>query len=248
MSLPAGAFADRQASVNRPPRSVIYLSAVAYAACMLQLRLFGGLAVELDGTPVDLPSSRRAWALLGWLALQPGLHQRSALAARFWPDVLDSSARASLRSATWSLRNALGAAGDRYLHASRDRLGLLPDAGLWVDAVAFGELAAAGRLAEAAALSRGDLLAGLDDEWVLEARDAHRAKLTDVLEGLAAAAQDQGDLAAALDWSRKQAALNPFAEEPVRRLMDRLVATGRWPCTPGSPTGWSASSVSPRPG
>lgn len=193
---------------------------------MLQLRLFGGLAVELDGTPVDLPSSRRAWALLGWLALQPGLHQRSAVAARFWPDVLDSSARASLRSATWSLRNALGDAGDRYLHASRDRLGLLPDAGLWVDAVAFGELAAAGRLAEAAALSRGDLLAGLDDEWVLEAREAHRAKLTDVLEGLAAAAQDQGDLATALDWSRKQAALNPFAEEPVRRLMDRLVATG----------------------
>ncbi|HWF74294.1 MAG TPA: hypothetical protein VG186_13175 [Solirubrobacteraceae bacterium] len=35
---------------------------------------------------------------------------RAELASRFWPDVLDQSARASLRSAVWALRRRLGEA------------------------------------------------------------------------------------------------------------------------------------------
>ena len=49
-----------------------------------------------------------------------GLHARSALAARFWPDVLDESARTSLRSALSALRRSLGRDADRYLVASRE--------------------------------------------------------------------------------------------------------------------------------
>ena len=75
---------------------------------MLRVRLLGELQAEVDGAPVAMPAARRAWALLGWLALHPGEHARGAVAARFWPDVLDSSARASLRSALWELRRALG--------------------------------------------------------------------------------------------------------------------------------------------
>ena len=65
---------------------------------MLRVRLLGELQAEIDGAAVAVPASRRAWALLGWLALHPGEHGRGAVAARFWPDVLDSSARASLRA------------------------------------------------------------------------------------------------------------------------------------------------------
>ncbi len=46
--------------------------------------------------------------LLAWLALHPGGHARRDLAPRFWPDVLDESARASLRTALHELRRALG--------------------------------------------------------------------------------------------------------------------------------------------
>ena len=75
---------------------------------MLRVRVFGGLALESDGTALDPPASRRARELLGWLALHPGRHARAALAARFWPDVLDASARASLRTTLHELRRALG--------------------------------------------------------------------------------------------------------------------------------------------
>src|SRR5437764_10797039 len=91
---------------------------------MLRVGLLGDMAVEVDGSSVRPPESARARALLAWLALNPGMHARTQLAARFWPDVLDSSARASLRSAIWSLRRALGEAGDRHLVATRDRVGL----------------------------------------------------------------------------------------------------------------------------
>src|SRR3954466_14170249 len=91
---------------------------------MLQVRLLGDMRADLDGRAIAPPGSRRAWSLLAWLALHPGEHPRAALAARFWPDVLDASARASLRSAAWALRRALGPAGEAALSAGRDRIGL----------------------------------------------------------------------------------------------------------------------------
>src|SRR3954449_963238 len=91
---------------------------------MVRVELLGELAVQVGGRTIEPPPSRRAWSLLAWLALHPGEHHRGVVAARFWPDVLDASARASLRSAAWSLRRALGPAGDAALIAGRDRVGL----------------------------------------------------------------------------------------------------------------------------
>jgi hypothetical protein len=95
-----------------------------------------------------------------------------------------------------------------------------------VDALVFDTLVAAGRLEEAAAIAAGEFLTGFDDEWVLEARDEHRAKLAELLEQLASTAVAGGDLRAALQWTRRQASIDPFAEEPQRRLMERLTAAG----------------------
>src|ERR1051325_6362978 len=67
-----------------------------YPPGVLQVRLLGELEVEADGRPVPAPAGGRAGDLFAWLALTPGEHPRSAVAARFWPDVLDASARASL--------------------------------------------------------------------------------------------------------------------------------------------------------
>jgi hypothetical protein len=44
---------------------------------VLEVRLLDELGVEFDGTAVALPNSRRACALLAWLALRPG--------PRSWP-------------------------------------------------------------------------------------------------------------------------------------------------------------------
>src|ERR1700722_1935869 len=63
---------------------------------VLAVRLLGELEVECDGTTVPSPPSQRPWALFAFLALSARPLARAELAARFWPEVLDASARASL--------------------------------------------------------------------------------------------------------------------------------------------------------
>src|SRR3954466_15631704 len=162
---------------------------------MLSVQLLGEVQAEVDGAAVTPPTSRRAWSLLAWLALHPGEHPRGALAARFWPDVLDSSARASLRSAAWALRRALGS--DDALTTGRDRIALR----CATDIAEFDAHCAAGRLEEAVALCRGPLLADLDEDWVLEARDEHAERVGAALAQLAAGAPPGP---AAIAWARRR--------------------------------------------
>ena len=115
---------------------------------LLRIRVLGGLALEAGGEPRPLPETARGRALLAFCALNPGAHPRARLAAALRPDVLDRSARATLRQAIWALRQAVGeATADAAIVADRDRFGLREDA-VWVDLL---ELR---RLAEAAATSR----------------------------------------------------------------------------------------------
>src|ERR671932_527527 len=81
---------------------------------VLEVRLAGGLELRADGAELAPPASKRARAVLAFLALNPGPQPRGRLAARFWPDVLDASARASLRVGLTELRQALGPAA-RYV-------------------------------------------------------------------------------------------------------------------------------------
>ena len=187
---------------------------------MLRLRLVGEIAAEVDGESRPLPPGRPR-ALLAWLALRPGLQPRAAVASAFWPDVLDDSARASLRSALWALRALLG---EEALVAARDRVGLPPDT--WVDVLEAERLSAAGDLEEALELCDGPFLPGIDDEWALEAQDEHRERVVRLLEAVAAAAGRDGDLRRAVVLTRRQAALEPLSEEIHRSLMRRLDAVG----------------------
>lgn len=186
---------------------------------MLRVRLLGELQIQVDGDPVEPPASRRARGLLAWLALHPGEHARGTVAARFWPDVLDSSARASLRSAAWTLRRELGPAAEGALTAGRDRIGLRCE----TDLTEFEAHIAAGRLREAVELCSGPLLAELDDDWVLEARDEHSERLAAALTRLAAGAATPQE---AMTWARRRLTLDPLDEEAARDLMRRLTAAG----------------------
>lgn len=191
---------------------------------MLRIRLVGGVAVEVDGRPIPRPASRRAWALLAWLALHPGLHSRAGVAAKLWPDVVDSSARQSMRSALWSLRQVLDEAGVDLLVSTRDRVGLNADAE--VDVLRFAADLSAGRRGEAVEIGEGDLLAGVDDEWAMVARDAHRERLIAALGELA---RESNDHVAAVGWARRAVALDPLSEEAARALMTRLASSGDRP-------------------
>jgi DNA-binding SARP family transcriptional activator/tetratricopeptide (TPR) repeat protein len=196
---------------------------------MLRIRLIGEMALEVDGNDAPPPASRRARSLLAWLALNPGPHARGEVAACFWPDVLDSSARTNLRSALLTLRSELQPAGARHLSASRDAIGLLSDGESWVDAVEFAALIDKGELEQAVAIGDGELLPGLDDDWVYRARDAHRDRLIAAFERLAAASEEAGDLPAAVRWTRRQVFHDPLSEDAHRELIRRLAEAGDRP-------------------
>src|SRR5438046_732594 len=101
---------------------------------MLRIRVLGPLELDAGGRPLPPPAGRPARSVLAWLALHPGRHSRGALAAALWPDVLDSSARASLRTALSAVRRTLDGAAAAVV-AGRDDIGLAED--VWVDAREF---------------------------------------------------------------------------------------------------------------
>ena len=171
-----------------------------------------------------MPAGRPARLLLGWLAAFPGQHARAEVAARLWPDVLDSSARASLRTALSELRAALGPAAV-HVRATRETVALAGH-DLWVDLRAFSELIAAGRREEALALCRGEVLVGLNEEWVLDLRSRHAAERADAAGVLVRAATAVADARSALEWAGRLAAWDPLDEEAERELMRALSATG----------------------
>src|SRR4051794_19911184 len=116
---------------------------------MLRVRVLGELQADVDGVAVVPPPGRRAWSLLAWLALHPGEPARGTVAAGFWPDGQDASARASRRGALWELRKAVGV--DGAVLAGRDRIALRCE----TDLGEFEACVAAGRLEQAVTLHRG---------------------------------------------------------------------------------------------
>lgn len=188
---------------------------------MFRVDLGGGLRLEAGGVDVPPPASRRARGVLAYLALNPGPHARGQLAARFWPDVLDESARASLRAALSELRRALGPAAAHVL-ATRDTVALEGE-DLRVDVRTFEQALRRGDPAGALAACRASILDGFEDEWAHEARGAHAERLAEALELLAGASVDPAE---AVRLTREQVALDPLAEDVNRRLIERLARAG----------------------
>jgi DNA-binding SARP family transcriptional activator len=140
---------------------------------LVTVRLLGELAAQAGGRTVPPPAHPQGRALLAWLALHPGEHDRGPIAARLWPDLTPPCARAALRSAAWALRRALGPCEAAVLDG-RTTIGLR----CATDLQAFAAHAAAGETSAALALCRGPLLAGLDQHaWVLAARAEHAARV-----------------------------------------------------------------------
>jgi DNA-binding SARP family transcriptional activator/tetratricopeptide (TPR) repeat protein len=133
----------------------------------LHLKVLGGWSAHAgQGCSLAL-ASRKARALLAFLALSPGQSQpRAKLMALLWGDSADRQAAQSLRRALYQVRRALGAAGSDALDVEGDRVTMRAGA-VEVDARTFARLAGeddAASLERAVALYRGELLEGLEAE------------------------------------------------------------------------------------
>ncbi len=197
---------------------------------MLRARVFGGLAVWVDDRRMPEIGGVKPRSLLAFLLLNPGPHPRSRLAGSFWPSVLDTSARGSLRSALWSIRAALDAVdGADHLKADRLGVGLDPALEREVDALEVRRLLDLGdpaSLERALLLGSDPLLPDIPDEWVREEQDRQRDRMIDALGVLADAADAGGDAARALSFTREALVRDRLRESSHRALMRRLAAVG----------------------
>lgn len=198
---------------------------------MLHFRLFGQAELHTDdGRSLSaILAQPKRFALLAYLAAArpSGLHRRDSLLALFWPELDQERGRAALRQALYTLRRALG---DEAIVTRGDGEVGINSGMLSCDVVMFRD-----RLltdpAGAAALYHGDLLNGFFitdapefERWLEEERWLLRRQAADAAWRVAERVRES-DVDDAIRWAARAAALDPFNEEAVRRLM-RLLASG----------------------
>ena len=135
---------------------------------MLRLTLFGALAVaEANGAEIGI-KSKKAKALLAYLARSPRMSRsREEIMALLWSDRGEAQARASLRQMLVGLRKDLGEAANCALAVSNETVALNPE-GVTIEA----------------AKGKEELLAGFHlhdpafEEWLRDERLRHEAALT----------------------------------------------------------------------
>jgi predicted ATPase len=184
----------------------------------VEVRLFGGIDVSLDGGRVTGFRSDKVRALLAYLALEAGCVpvRRETLVELLWDGFAPGSAAHSLRSALYDLRRLLGASA--LLRADRRTVWLdFSRSGFFCDVLRFESLlsglggaspplspaadAAAGVLSEAQALYRGEFLAGFKlpdsprfDAWQQAQRQKHALRAQFLTDALQRYSQPPGNL------------------------------------------------------
>src|SRR5207244_974635 len=109
-----------------------------------QEQIMSQLQLSLLGTPVVKHgeraltfSTRKALALLVYLAVEGGMHTRKTLSESFWPELDAEHGRAALRATLFELRKLLeySHAPDELVHLQigRDTLGIAQDSQLLLD-------------------------------------------------------------------------------------------------------------------
>ncbi|MGB0387527.1 MAG: tetratricopeptide repeat protein [Ardenticatenaceae bacterium] len=214
----------------------------------LTIRLLGAPLIEVGGQPIYV-DTRKATALLAYLAVREGASRRETLATFFWPELNDRKARGALRRTLSTLKRGLGSAAES-LRSDRRSITLLRNDQVWVDVAHFeGELASCQThghainepcaacvepLTEAVALYRGNFLAGFTlrdseefDEWQLFNAEHVREQVIGALERLVVWHGSNQEYEEAFAYARRWLALDPLNERAHRELMRLYVWDGQ---------------------
>jgi DNA-binding SARP family transcriptional activator len=187
-------------------------------APLLSLHVLASPQLLRDGLPVHV-GSRKALAILAWLALEGG-SARARLTSLLWPEADAAAGRRNLRRELFRLREL----GAPLREAADGTLAL--DAGLEVDAL---------RLLEDDRLPDGGGLAfdGLDgvgsgelDAWLQRWRDRLAAHQAQALDRQATTCESRGDLATALALRQRGWAADALQEAAALHVMRLKAALG----------------------
>src|ERR687893_290898 len=206
-----------------------------------RVSLLGAPRIEHDGEPIEV-DTRKAIALVAYLAVTRQRHARDALAGLLWPEYNQTRARAALRRTLSSLGKARA---EGWLEVDRESVELNRD-GVWVDVDRFRDLLAECRthghsetevcpdclppLSEAVELYRDDFLAGFAlrdsaafDDWQFFQAEELRRELASALERLSHGHGALEEWAQAVSHARRWLTQDPL-HEPAHRWLMQLYA------------------------
>ena len=193
---------------------------------MIDIHLLGPPRVEVDGA-LAVFDTRKAVALLAFLALSDLPRPRDLLADLLWAEGDSQHGRAALRRTLSAIRSGTD---DGCLDADRSTVALRRRPDLRVDVRRVRQAVADGDLELAASLHDGDFLEGLVvagapafEQWHQTTAEALRVERGALLRRLASVREDRGDLAGALDAARRWLALDDL-HEPAHQAVIRLAA------------------------
>ena len=201
--------------------------------------MHGGIAVE--------PDTRKATAMLAYLAVTNHPQTRDALAALLYPDYDDIHARGALRRTLHAVNKMFQ---DKHLYASRERIELADDNPIWSDVSEFkkflGETkghphstleiceVCMAKLTEAIEIYQGDFMAGFSlrdsasfDDWQYLQREELRRELAAALEILTRSHRRRGEYEIAINLAHRWLKLDPLVEDAHRELMRCFALSGQ---------------------
>ena len=219
----------------------------------LQLSLLGEPIVK-HGEQTLTFSTRKALALLIYLAVEGGMHTRKTLSESLWPELDAEHGRAALRASIFELRKLLdhsdGPGEQRHLLVEHDTLAVAQYSSLLLDlhlveAVSKqlgrpgahlaeqvdGALQA--QLEQATRLVRGPFLAGFTlrdapffDDWTRQQREYWHLRLHQLFDTLSRLYERAGDVEHGLETVSRWLGFDPLQEEAYRRLMRLRFSSG----------------------
>ncbi|MDH3688149.1 MAG: tetratricopeptide repeat protein [Gammaproteobacteria bacterium] len=202
---------------------------------LLRLNLLGRFEARLPSGEVRALPTRKAEALLAYLALAPDKpHSRERLTGLMWSDRSEEQARNSLRHALSALRKALDGLDPSPLIVERSSV-TVNSGEIEVDALELQHLTQQkepNALARATALYRGEFLEGMVikdpacEEWLSAERDRCRRMAVNALAHLIAHQREAGEIDAAIETGERLVVLDPLRESAWRELMRAYAETG----------------------
>jgi len=197
--------------------------------------LFGSPRIVKDGSQVEV-DTRKAVALLAYLAVTDFPHNRESLSTLLYPDLDTTHARAALRRTISSLKKAIGSS---CLVVSGESLSL---GDLWIDIREFSKILlywkthkhpegvpcpdCFTRLEEAARLYNGDFLAGFTlrdsisfDDWQYYQTESFKKVLSEIFGTLVPWLYSSASYERAIAYARRWLSLDNLNEEAHRELM-----------------------------
>jgi predicted ATPase/DNA-binding SARP family transcriptional activator/Tfp pilus assembly protein PilF len=210
----------------------------------LRIVTLGGLSITYGGAPLGGLASRKAEALLVYLACQRRPQPRDLLADLLWDDAPSERARGNLNVLLSSLRQQLGP----YLLSDRLTAAFNSEAPYWFDAqeleqgfseAAFSTHAAldeeqAARVEACLAHYRGDFLQGFVirnatqfEQWVVASQEHCRRLVTRARRALLERAVTVGAYRAGIAHAHALLAVDPYDEGTREQLLRMLAASGQ---------------------